>query len=67
MSDLTKHNNNLTVFGKNNQMKERMGWCTISYGKLTTCSKCQNMALYLHQKKQYDCNSYMCSDCYCKK
>ena len=55
------------IFGKlSSQMKERIGWCTLSYGKLVPCSKCKNEALYFHQKEQYNSNSYMCYDCYHK-
>ena len=54
------------VFSKSGQMKERIGWCTISTGSLIPCPKCQNKVLYVHQKEQYNANSYMCYDCYHK-
>jgi predicted RNA-binding Zn-ribbon protein involved in translation (DUF1610 family) len=59
--------NYLPVFGKTTgQMRERVGWCTISNGKLVACPSCHNEVLYLHQKEQYNSNSYMCHDCYYK-
>jgi len=63
---LTIPSNNPPVFGRlSGQMREREGYCTVSYGMPTICPKCKKNALYLHQKEKHNA-TYVCYDCYKK-